>query len=179
MKYLALFLVALLSAAPAGAQIKDSYYFMADDGEQSPEEVMEEAQYVFDNCDSNVFQRVYFDCQCLAGTFLQAREKLGGIAPQEEIINNILYGSTASCGNPVGIAGKVYENCMESARFTREYNKDNEEFCSCVGNTAAKRFTRDPHLSAGYIRRVQSRALVDCENRDDQGNPLPRSSVNN
>lgn len=172
MKYIVLFLAAFLIAAPASAQIKDSYYFMADDGKQSPEEVMEEAQYVFDTCDTNVFQKVYFDCQCLAGTFLQARDKYGAIAPQQEIINDILYGSNARCANAVGIAGKAYESCMESAKYTREYDKDNEEYCSCVGNTTAKRFSERPRLTVGHIRRVQASALSDCHNRDDKGNPL-------
>lgn len=171
MKYAALFLAAFLFVPAAQAQVKDSYYFMRDDGVQSPEEVMEEAEYVFQACDTNVFQRDYFDCACIAGTFLQARDKYGSVAPQEEIISDILNGRNARCANPTGIAGKLYQNCMDTSAVTREYNKDNEEFCTCVGNTTARRFTARPALNSSYIARLESRALVDCQQRDDNNNP--------
>src|SRR5690606_13440273 len=118
----------------------------------------------------------YFNCACLAGTFLQVREKLGSIAPQDEIISDILYGENARCANPEGIAGKVYENCMESSKVTREYHKDNEEYCTCVANTSAKRFAARPQLNTSYITKVETGALVDCNRRDENGNPQPRSN---
>lgn len=176
MKYAALFIALMLITAPAQAQIKDSYYFMADDGVQSPEEVQEEAQYVFDTCDGNMYGKVYFDCSCIAGTFLQARDKYGSVAPQEEILNDIYYGKNARCANPVGIAGRSYEQCIESSKAMREYNKDNEEYCSCVGNRAAQRFSKHPVLSSNYINKIQAEALVACDNRDENGKPLPNGN---
>ncbi len=174
MKYAALFLAALLFSVPAHAQIKDSYYFMLDDGVQTPDEVIEEAQYVFDTCDSNVFQKLYFDCQCVAGSFLQLREKYGSVAPQEELVDGIVHGKNARCSNSVDLAGYAYENCMETTRFAREYAPDNEQYCSCVGNKVANDFTQRPRLNRNYIVKVHSNAMLACRQRDANNNPAVR-----
>jgi hypothetical protein len=163
----------MLFATPAHAQIKDSYYFMADDGEQSQEEMEEEAEYVFQTCDNNTYQKNYFDCQCVAGAFLQQREKVGGVVPQEEILSNITRTNKAQCANTIEIAGEAYEDCQRYVSMFREYEKDNEEYCSCVGNTVAKRFSKAPYLRTTYIRKIRTDAIVECKNRDTKGNPLP------
>lgn len=173
MKFIALFALAFVLSFPAHAQIKDSYYYMRDDGVQSPEEMQMEAQTVYETCRSNIYKSRYFNCQCLAGAFLIQREKLGGIAPQEEIINELTIGKKASCANTVVIAGTVYRECMQSSRYFREFAKDNEEYCSCVGNTTARQFEKDPFLNTSYISDVQSQAMLRCHSRDERGNPLP------
>ena len=162
-----------LPFAPAYAQIRDSYYFMADDGKQSPEEMELEADYVFKTCANNTYQSRYFDCECVAGAFLQKREKYGAVAPQEELLQQIMRSKEAQCANPVTIAGDAYSECQNYVRVAREYRKDNEEFCSCVGNTVAKRFTKAPYLRTAYIRKLRTDALVLCARRDANGNPLP------
>ncbi len=168
-----LLLACLILPFPAHAQHRDSYYYMKDDGVQSPEEMQMEAQTIFNECDSNVYQSRYFDCACLAGAFLQKREQYGGIAPQEEIINNLTIGNNVQCANTVAIAGGAYSQCMEfSARF-REYDKDNEQYCSCVGNTVANTFKKTPMLNTSYISALHSDALVKCHNRDERNNPMP------
>lgn len=169
-------LLAALSVIPTGrayAQVKDSYYFMADDGKQTPEEMEEEADYVFEICDRNGYQRKYFNCECVAGAFLQAREKQGSIVPQDYIINEITRGKNAKCANTVEIAGDAYSMCLDFTRTFREYNKDNEEYCSCVGNTVAKNFSKAPYLRTKYIQKLRTNALMVCDKRDDQGNPIP------
>ena len=73
----------IISHSPAAAQVnernivKDSIYFMLDDGIQTPEEMEEEAKYVHGLCASHVNQRLFFDCECIAGAFLSEREKRG------------------------------------------------------------------------------------------------------
>ena len=159
-------------AFPANAQIKDSYYFMTDDGKQSPEEMEEEALYVFETCDSNPYQKTYFDCKCIAGAFLKEREKLGSIAPQGEILYELFRGKNATCANTVQIAGEAYEDCQSYARTFREYEKDNEEYCECVAKTAAKKFAQRPYLRTTYIEKIHTDAMVNCTERDAEGNPL-------
>lgn len=161
----------LFSPSATHAQIKDSTYFMYDDGEQSPEEMAEEAEYVYGVCARNTYQSKYFNCECVAGAFLQAREKAGPVVPQDYIINEITRGENAQCANTVEIAGDAYSMCQSYARTFREYRKDNEEYCQCVGNTMARDFSKAPYLRTAYIRKLRTNALVACNNRDDQGNP--------
>lgn len=170
---LPLLFLALIFPLPAAAQVKDSYYFMADDGKQTPEEMEEEADYVFQSCNSNTYQKSYFNCECVAGAFLQAREKLGSVVPQEEILKTITRTSKAQCANTVEIAGEAYEDCQRYVKMFREYDKDNEEYCSCVGNTVATRFSETPYLRTTYIRKIRTDALVECNKRDANGKPLP------
>ncbi|MCB1529683.1 MAG: hypothetical protein H6853_03570 [Rhodospirillales bacterium] len=158
----------------AGAEIKDSYYFMRDDGEQSPEEMEEEALYVFETCDTNVYQKNYFDCACIAGAFLKERERLGSIAPQEEIVHSLYRNGPPECTNTSVIAGEAYQNCLRSSAIFREFKKDNEEYCSCVGKTAAKKFAQMPYLRTDYIEQIHVDSMVLCNERDEDGNPLPR-----
>lgn len=170
--FLALALIA--APGPAAAQIKDSYYYMGDDGKQSPQEMEEEAMYVYDTCTSNAYQKTYFDCQCLAGAFMQMREKLGGIAPQEEILQRLTRSDKAKCANTVVIAGQAYQECQAYAKISREYQKDNEEYCTCVGNEVARKFDGSPFLRTQYISDLHTDAMVACTSRNDKGNPLPR-----
>ena len=43
--------------AHAQYEVKDSFYFMKDDNEFSDEEKDEEAQYVYQLCEGNIFQK--------------------------------------------------------------------------------------------------------------------------
>ncbi len=164
--------LALFLALPARAQVLDSYHFLADDGVQDEEEMEQEAMYVFGLCDSNIYQKAYFDCECVAGAFLQEREEVGSIVPQSEIIRRIYREGLGSCANTIEMAGEMYQSCQGYASTFREYAPDNEEFCTCVANTFAESFTRNPFLRTKYIESLRTRALVDCENRDPQGRPV-------
>ncbi len=183
MKYL-LFISFLMTAfwlaasAPALAQYRDSYYYMADDGVQDAEEMAEESMHVHDMCASNNYQKSYFSCECVAGAFLQKREEVGSIVPQEEIINQIYRENLGSCANTLQMAGDMYQSCQSYARTYREYEPDNEEFCTCVANTFSLSFTEEPYLRTKYIENLKTRALVDCEERGPNGRPLKGRNYN-
>ena len=147
---------------PAAAQIKDSTYFMMDDGEQSPEEMEEEALYVYDICSKNGVERVYFDCQCLAGAFLIEREKEGPRYPQEDIIDRLTTGPNATCANPVAIAGETYTNCMRVSTKLHALKPDNEGYCTCVANRVAAQFSQKPNWRLTYINAIKSNAMEYC-----------------
>ena len=163
----------LIGAGPASAQfMKDSYYFMADDGKQSPEEMEEEAMFVYQNCQSNPYQAEYYDCQCIAGAFLNEREKIGPLKPQDQIVYELFRGGPKDCANKTEIAGSSYTDCMAYAEAFREFEKDNEEYCSCVGKTVARDFSKNPYLRTTYIEDLRVDALVDCEERNEDGDPV-------
>lgn len=159
-----------LIAAPVPAAFaigeipRDSGYFMLDDGEQSPEEMELEAQYVHGLCTSNGFQSTYFDCSCIAGAFLIEREKLGPMVLQQEILHELYKGDNAKCANTAVIAGQVYQNCKRYVEAMRELATDNEQLCTCAANKASNDFGRSPRLSVDYIRNVRQRAMQYCLN---------------
>ena len=160
--FLALTFVAVFSA-PAFAQyeVKDSFYFMKDDGEFSAEEKDEEAEYIYQKCEKNSIQRVYFDCACLAGAFRVARDK-EKLVPQSTIVNSILTRDSRGCANTVAIAGDAYEFCTEYARVFRSRRKNNENFCGCVANKMALDFKKTPVLRKRKIEKMRTKALVSC-----------------
>lgn len=176
MKLSALLLLFFLPLSPALAQgtghvVKDSIYFTLDDGEQSPEEMVEEAEYVYEMCNLNSYQKLYFDCACLAGAFLQKREAAGPTLLQEEILHQLTKTRNATCANTAAIAGRAYKDCLDFAGTMRETATDNEEFCSCTANKTAQDFAANPRLNIRYIRRVRGQAIDHCQGLRDRNAP--------
>jgi hypothetical protein len=143
------------------AQVKDSFYFMKDDNEFSDEEKDLEAQYVFETCNQNFIQRVYFDCGCVAGAFRVERDK-EDLIPQTTIVHNIMSEKRPECANSIGIAGETYEFCTEYARVFRERKTNNEGYCSCVANNTANKFKKKPRLSLRYIEDIRLDSMLTC-----------------
>lgn len=174
----ALFLTTLPAAAQVhdGDLVKDSVYFMLDDGVMTPEEMEEEAQYVYGLCNSHVSQRLYFDCSCIAGAFLREREKRGPYVLQQDILTELYRtgGKTAKCGNGPLIAGTMYRQCMQMSDAMRRLETNNEQFCQCVGNRIARDFTDYPYMRLQYISRLRMNAMLSCNERF----PMVRSFLN-
>lgn len=176
MKHLTLFLLALLLSAPAFAQargtyiVKDSIYFTMDDGIQSPEEMVQEAEYVQGICAGDAYQSLYFNCECIAAEFLAQREALGPMTPQYEILQSLTKGRRAKCGNTVGIAGETYQYCLDYSAERRELESaaENESYCTCAANKASSDFTRRPRLNVSYIRQVKVDAMLYCLNPENR-----------
>ena len=143
--------------------VKDSLYFMKDDGEFSPEEKDSEALYIYQQCNSNHIQRLYYDCGCVAGKFRQARD-VGQLVPQSTILNGIYSDSESNCANTIGIAGNSYQNCKSYSKVyrSRERPEKTEEFCKCVANKTANDFSKNTSLNLRKIERIQSKAMVVC-----------------
>jgi hypothetical protein len=161
---LPVFIAVFMMAPSAHAQIKDTVYFMKDDNEFSPEEMDEEALYIFEQCQQHALRSVYFDCGCIAGAYRQEREKKGPYMPQSIIVNSLFSDNEQGCANTVGIAGNEYESCMESAKIFRSRQNNNEEYCECVANTTARNFKKDPRLSLSHIEDVAVQARLSCDN---------------
>lgn len=159
--------LAATSANADRGDVKDSIYFMMQDGEYSEEDMQEEALYVRERCSANFVHRTYYDCECLAGAFILEREKHGPMYPQSTIINNLMQNDEKNCANIAGIAGSVYRECMESSRFFRDKRNDNEEYCTCAANSTAKKFARNPYMRSAYITNLRADALSECNNLGD------------
>ena len=145
----------------AQATVKDSFYFMKDDGIFSAEEKDEEAEYIFEQCARNPFQNLYFDCACIAGDFRLKRDE-ENLRPQGTLLDEVLMEPDNKCINTIGIAGESYQDCLEFSESFRSRNKNNEQYCSCVGNKTARDFQREPVLRLRHIERLRSNAMATC-----------------
>lgn len=156
-------LIAFPSLAMAQYEVKDSYYYMKDDGEFSDEEKDLEAQYVYERCESNSIQNVYYDCACIAGAFRQIRDE-GKLMPQTTIVNSLFRDDPRGCTNTEKIAGQTYNFCTEYSKSFRyrEKPESNEAFCGCVANTMANNFAKTPSLNLDIISSIRTNALVSC-----------------
>ena len=142
---------------------RDSIYFMQDDGEFSEEEKDAEAMYIYQRCMTNAFQKVYFNCECIAGAFRQEREKVGAYVPQSKIYNELFGVDQRACVSPENIAGDNYESCMRFANIGRPREKNNEEYCGCVANKVARDFGNKPYLRTAYIENLRVDAMSYCD----------------
>ena len=170
----ALIALALLPflAVPAPAEdliYKPSIDYTLDDGIMDEDEMQQEAQYVFRLCNENPFQRSYFNCECVAGAFLQRREKEGPMTDQWRIMDGIIEGRTAKCANTEEVAGSAYELCMAHMNTYRELEPGKEDYCSCVANKTANDFTKYPRLDSSYTEAVRYNAMRWCD--DPQNRP--------
>lgn len=163
--FLSFLLCALTLAPQAYAQYeeKDAFYFMKDDNEFSPEEMDEEAMFIYDRCQKNSTHSVYFDCACIAGAFRQEREKVNYGRSQADIYNSLLTDENRGCTNTTQIAGESYQFCTEYARYYREREKNNEQLCECVAKTVAKEFAKKPYMGLRHIENLRSDAIISCD----------------
>jgi len=146
-------------------EIKNSFYFMKDDGVFSDDEKDEEAMYVYAQCQGNAMRATYFDCACIAGAFRQIRDEDEFIRPQETILQTLFDNDSRGCVNEERIAGQAYFNCSEYASTMRHRRTDNEEFCECVANDVSKKFSDDPRLRSRHIQKLQTNAYTSCNPR--------------
>ena len=186
MKHFALFvLLAAFSAfgGPASAQEKKVEWkridlipktpvdYTLDDGVMSKDEMELEAQDMYKLCENNAYQRRYFKCECLAGAFLQQREKLGPMVEQYDIFKTITNSkeTDARCANTEEVAGRAFKACLSFTRnYARmEFNKDNEDYCTCAANKVARDYSKAPRLSGSYVEALRMNAMTLC--KDPEG----------
>jgi len=170
-KSFSIMILALFLLAPGTSQaaaVKDSIYFMMDDGEMSQEEMQEEAMYVQEQCQNNLLKGLYYNCECIAGAFLMRREQLGPMYPQNDLVYDIFMDDSINCSYPERIAASGYAKCQEYVKFFRTRRDDNEEYCECVGNRLAITFSNDPRLKTDYIEDLRGNAREYCENPNNR-----------
>ena len=160
-----LFVAAFMTLSfDAQAQVKDSFYFMKDDNEFSDEEKDEEAQYIYEQCEANALQGIYFKCECIAGAFRAARDD-GPLVPQASLLYSLFKDKGKECINKPAIAGEAYEFCENHTKIFRSREPNNEQYCECVARQSVKEFSRDPKLRSRFISKVHVNAMGSCDLR--------------
>ena len=163
-KLLQIIVIALLAlniSPNAQAQVKDSFYFMKDDGIFSDEEKDEEAEYIHQQCTKNIFKNVYYDCTCIAGAFRVQRDE-EKLIPQSKILENLVSKKNTQCINTAAIAGDAYKFCYDYVKIFRSRDKNNEQYCGCVANKTAHSFKENPVLRTRNIEKIRSKAMLSC-----------------
>lgn len=172
-------ILALLTALPAAAQQageaggtpppaeSGGLYFSPDNATMTPLDMAREAEEVHNLCESHSYQRIYFDCACIAGAFLRERERVGPLVAQSSIITELFRtgGTLAKCGNGPAIAGEMYGFCQSHVAVFRPYETTNEDYCQCAANRMARDFMDYPYLRTAYINRLRVNAMLACEER--------------
>lgn len=143
--------------------VRDSFYYMKDDGEFSSDEKDEEALYIFQQCNSNFVQRIYYDCACVSGMFRLERDK-EDLVPQSQIVTEIFTNQDSPCANTIGIAGDSYNKCMDFVNVFNEREKPqaNQQYCQCVANDFANDFSKNPSLNLRSIEKMHINSMTQC-----------------
>lgn len=125
-----------------------------------PDDYIIEASKFGEECRNHREMPLYFNCQCLAVTYLDHRIDLGPEA-HSSAVRNMLGGE---CKDGTGIAGKLYEECLNDF-VNAPKHLDPETFCSCYSNTFSKYFESsngemNPRMKLSFL----SRSRLQCQN---------------
>lgn len=191
MKYIPLFIALLLCLPHSGQaeQVKDSIYYTMDDGIMSPDEMEEEAQYIFRQCTRQPYMKSLYNCECLTGAFLIQREAQGPMVTQYDIMKKVLRNPANKCANGPEIANYAYNTCTAVEKSIDELAapKSYEARCACVGNKVARDFEKAPMLESSYMEALTNAAIEYCRDparermrnaRDNNTNSTDFSTLN-
>ncbi len=126
------------------------------DPKDIPEILMKEVNEVERSCNYNTTYAAYHDCRCVAVKFLDARLKSDPDRPRHVIYQTVIN----ECPNPPGIAGHIYQGCVDVMQYARP--SDFEKFCTCTANDVAQSYKDRPNMNTRYIEGLRKRAMVRC-----------------
>lgn len=133
-----------------------------EDMSEIPQEILDEADTVYNDCAANTDLSAYHDCECLAGKFLKDRMELGPMAFQ----NNILSKYQGECKNPAGIAGNRFTNCMANWKLNVPKDMRPRAFCECYAKTYAEQYEKITGAMSGQSKsQMDSFAYGTCDNK--------------
>lgn len=179
MKPFTLFLILaclLPFTAPRAEGIKESTDYLMDDGVMTQDEMEDEAQYIYRDCQANPMTNLYYNCACVGGAFLIQREKRGPMYPQGWIYQDILKNPKLKCVNEEAYAGDNYKTCMSVMGVAFELGLDNKEICTCAANRAARNFNNNPEPGIAYTGGILGNAIQYCQKPENR--PVKKKSTN-
>lgn len=131
--------------------------------DEIPEEAVKEAQQVEKDCAADPMLSTYFDCECRAMRFLEARLERGPIDDAGAVMLDI----KGECPNTPAIAGAAYKTCIEQGISFFPSGQDPEEYCSCVGRSYAKLYARaGQDFDTQLIVELKTMATLSCTKQE-------------
>ena len=123
-----------------------------------PDEVFREAKIFEKYCSIQPNFRPYYDCECLAASFLDERIEQGPDASR----SSIMLAIEDRCQDATEAAGIQYNTCLGNALLLPR-NIEPEAYCSCYANQFAEIFEDNKvKPGPGNLTRVQTMAHTEC-----------------
>lgn len=94
-----------------------------------PQELLDNAQRVFDTCKNDRFKSQHYDCKCRAISYLDESIHFAPGTP----ISNVMLTIGNNCPNRVEMAGTAYSECMDAGVAMNVNEADTPRFCECYG----------------------------------------------
>ena len=120
------------------------------------QEILEEAEMVHGLCSGRYTYSRFYDCDCVAAKFVDARIERGpGKGPTylaEEV--------AIECPNQPGIAGFAWDQCQSIAE-NMPYGRN--EYCTCFAKQYVTEYMERPVLKTPWLKSVMSKSLYKCD----------------
>ena len=118
------------------------------------EEIIAEAQSMYDMCSTRGNYSNYNDCDCIAIEFINAR-----VNEPDTPYGNLLTKVSPKCPNIPGMAGMAYKSCQTIISS----GPKKEAYCNCFANAVANRYAKTPvaHIAAYKIFTKESYSECD------------------
>jgi hypothetical protein len=133
------------SPAPAAEEIPDAYIDEADD--------------FLKYCQATPRFRQFYNCECLAASFLGERIKQGPEMNRSTIMLNI----EDECADGTEVSGEAFKTCVDRPSLLPP-GTDPVKHCECFANTYAKLYERNPGTGTKDTIKLQSQAHLTCSN---------------
>ncbi len=125
---------------------------------------LEEAQMVFDQCKSSLKISRFYDCECYAAKYLDARIEKGPLASKEGIIETFI----SDCRNIVETTGYEYTRCMAMTTKRPVKNIEPKDYCECYAGQWAKHFEAYQGLiNFSSKNLMKERAIAYCRRNEN------------
>ncbi len=139
-----------------------------------PEQYIQEAQKYHTLCERTGSMWMYYDCKCLASTFLDKRIAMGPKVSPTAIASAI----AGQCADASKAAGYEYQECVKNG-VMMPINIPVEEYCSCYANTYAKlyeKYNRDGPSARTFVH-FQTQAYISCSDPEAAKKLFPGQQV--
>lgn len=120
------------------------------------DQILQESQKVFTECNHYNLYSQFHDCECLGATYFEERVFV------PETTKDVLMGKIAGeCTSEPGVAAYAQQKCLSSiGLFFGGKNLDN--FCRCYALSYAQHYKDNPVPDFRHLRNISSKADQDC-----------------
>ena len=168
MRFLALSFLVVFScfSAPAFAQPMQNQTPSAQEDplDDIPEEFIAEAAAYYRECTTNTTLQNFYDCKCMASTYLDFRIELGPSAAKSNILTRLM----SECRDYTQITGQEYSECLLKTHKL-PVGTDPEAYCECYVNTYISMLERrNPVIRSANLAPLKTRSAVSCQSQNLQ-----------
>ncbi len=147
-------------ADPVGEVTKKALEKLSQLPPEIQQDLLKEADVIFDYCRTNFTLSNFYDCSCYALSMLDQRIDKGPDVPYVEITQE---GKFQQCVSSPLIAGFAYKRCENIIMMRQISDETLEAICSCTGKTMIEKFSTLPAADIGYIDNLFTESLIACQ----------------